>query len=852
MPKKPTMRRGKPAPGPGKRRRHGPRLPTAMRRELDAMGPGPARGSDDDEGSDAGAEDVYEYEEGVPEEEAGKNGRYDDVAKYEYEFDSDASDADEDVPSEEGEDMEEDDIDDGDDEEKQIRILQETTGMPREAFDGKKRKQALELPLQHGDRDGPVTIHDLLDNIQGKPGYSKVRKRLQQQEKKTMTVLAPLPKVERDKIERKVAYKASNKELTKWESRVKMNREAPTLTFENDTNLGVNTVAAIASEFKPRTEFEKRIAEITQSAEIMEAHKNDGARILELNKIDVEDVRERQNRLAKMRSLLFRHEMKAKRVKKIKSRTYHRMLKKDRLKAASADIEADPEAVKEYARKQEFERAEERMTLRHKNTSKWSRRIIERGLTVQDEGTRAAIAAQLQKHAHLTRKMNSTKDDSSSEESSDDNEDESDSEAKILNRGKEKILKILEEDNEIPNSGVFSLPFMERAMKKREEATYEEAQQALEEYDDSLRKLEDNDTEHNEDSYKVAGKRTFGPVKNAHEEVKKRKLEDTENSSDSEYDSDTARHEVITKHDDIQPGSALLDDEPQNDLYKSFSDIIKSPGPKTTFEVGLLAGDSWKKVKSTKGNGQSNVNDSNNKSKMPVPSMVDPKLKQQDHNSDSDSEEDMVEGFLTISDRKEKYELPSQADLIRQAFAGDDVEAEFEKDKMDVLNEENPEPEKPALVPGWGQWTDIQQKKGLPSWMLKEHEIAKRNREEALKTRKDSKLKHVIISEHVDKKVEKYLARNLPFPYTSKDVYEQSIRMPIGPDFNPTTSVSALTRPAIVKKPGVIIKPIQYEEVNPHEKPNELKRVIQRAFPNPNAKKASAKQGKRVTTQKRK
>jgi len=119
----------------------------------------------------------------------------------------------------------------------------------------------------------------------------------------------------------------------------------------------------------------------------------------------------------------------------------------------------------------------------------------------------------------------------------------------------------------------------------------------------------------------------------------------------------------------------------------------------------------------------------------------------------------MVEGFLTVSDRKENYELPSQADLIRQAFAGDDVEAEFEKDKMDVLNEENPEPEKPALVPGWGQWTDIQQKKGLPSWMIKEHEVAKRNRQEALKRRKDSKLKHVIISEHVDKKVKLYLSR---------------------------------------------------------------------------------------------
>ncbi|BAS84136.1 U3 small nucleolar RNA-associated protein 14 [Oryza sativa Japonica Group] len=842
--------------------RHGPRLPTALRRQLDALGPGTSRGSDEDEeagSDDEGAHDVYEYEEGVPEEEAGKNGRYDAVEKYEYEFDSDASNADEDVPSDEGEDMEEDDAGEDEDEEKQIRILQETTGMPREAFDGgKRKKQPLELPFQPGVGDGPVTIHDLLNNIQGKPGYSKLRKRLQQQEKKPIVVQAPLAKVEREKLERGVVYQQSKKEVTKWEPLVKRNREAPTLYFENDLNLGVNTVGAIASEFKPRNEFEKQMAEIMRSTEMMEAHKNDGVKILELNKIDMEDVRERQNRLAKMRSLLFRHEMKAKRIKKIKSRTYHRMLKKDKLKAASADFEADPEAAKEHAMKQEFKRAEERMRLKHKNTSKWAKRILKRGLDVQDEGTRAAIAAQLQQNALLTRKMNSTKDDSSSsEESSDDEEDDDESEANILNKGKEKILKILGDDNEIPTSGVFSLPFMERAMKKHEEATYEEARLALEECDESLRKLEDGNTEENGDSVKVTGKRTFGPAEDTNKVTnKKQKLDDGDKNSDSEYESDSAQHlddNEVHKIDDVQIGTALLDDdEPQDDLFKSFDDIIKNPGRKTTVEVGMLADNSWKKFKSSKGNDGSNTNGDIDKSTVKVSYMADQKLKQLDHNSDSDSEDEMVEGLLTISDAKENYKIPSQADLIRQAFAGDDVEAEFEKDKLDVLNEENPEPEKPALVPGWGQWTDIQQKKGLPSWMVKEHENAKRKREEALKRRKDAKLKHVIISEHVDKKAEKLLVRNLPFPYTSKDVYEQSIRMPIGPDFNPAISVAALNRPAIVKKPGVVIKPIQYEEVDPHEKPDEPKRVIQRAVPNPKAKRTSAKQAKAIASNKRK
>lgn len=59
-----------------------------------------------------------------------------------------------------------------------------------------------------------------------------------------------------------------------------------------------------------------------------------------------------------MRSLLFRHEVKMKRLKKIKSKTYHRLLKKDRQKSTFAEIQMNTEAAKELAMKQEFKRAE--------------------------------------------------------------------------------------------------------------------------------------------------------------------------------------------------------------------------------------------------------------------------------------------------------------------------------------------------------------------------------------------------------------------------------------------------------------------------------------------------------------
>lgn len=131
----------------------------------------------------------------------------------------------------------------------------------------------------------------------------------------------------------------------------------------------------------------------------------------------------------------------------------------------------------------------------------------------------------------------------------------------------------------------------------------------------------------------------------------------------------------------------------------------------------------------------------------------------------------MVDGILS-SVSKVPYELPSQEELIRQAFAGDDVDDDFEKDKQEILNEENPEPEKPLLLPGWGQWTHVQQKKGLPSWMLKKHEDAQKKRAEALKKRKDAQLKNVIISEKIDKKVSaiKYKVLNLSYYFQIIDI----------------------------------------------------------------------------------
>ncbi|KAJ6815061.1 uncharacterized protein M6B38_134695 [Iris pallida] len=816
-------------------RKSGPRLPSSFRKEIELLNPNPKNSDsdgEDEEGGIAVRGDLYEYEEEVPEEESKKNRRYDPVENYEYELPDDFKD--ENVPSDEDEDIVSERSDGEEEEEegdKHTRMLEGITGMPGGAFNGEKKKVVLS-DFQGGLDEGNLSINDLLDPLHGKPGYSKLRKRVQHIETKSAALQAPLPKVERERLERKVAYEHSKKDITKWEPLVKRNREAPTLYFEDDVDAGVSTVGAIASEFEPRTDFEKKMALLVRDSEIAEAHWKDGAKLLELNMVSVEDVRERQNRLAKMRSLLFRHEIKAKHIKKIKSKTYHRLLKKDKRKVASVEAEMDPEAVKEDAMKQEFKRAEERMTLKHKNSSKWAKRVLKRGLQAQDEGTRAAISDQLQQHALLTRKMSSMKDGSSSDESSDDDDDdedelshgtESDKVSKLLNKAKEKTVKLFEEEDEMPKSGVLSLPFMVRGLKKQKEAAYEEARLALQEYDSSLGNLEDGDGAESK-SNKKSGRQVFGTAKQQSHQPSKRIELDNAKHSDSEDDFEpieyTDEQEVKNGSKEAQFVSApLLDgsDMDQKAVFKNFDDIIKDPGPKTTYDVAIFASGSWKKQ--TKGEDGLSAK-AKKSAAVDNPSLPSQDTQVMDHNSDSDSEEEMVDGVLSFGTRTD-YELPSQADLIHSAFAGDDVEAEFEKDKMEVLNEENPEPEKPVLLPGWGQWTNVQHKRGPPSWMLQEHEIAKRKREDALKMRKDSNLKNVIISEKLGKKAEKLHARVLPFPYKSKEVYEQSIRMPLGPEYNPAISVGALNRPAVVKKAGMIIKPIRYEEVDPYGKSEE-------------------------------
>ncbi|KAG2287594.1 hypothetical protein Bca52824_047198 [Brassica carinata] len=351
--------------------------------------------------------------------------------------------------------------------------------------------------------------------------------------------------------------------------------------------------------------------------------------------------------------LLFRHELKSKRIKKIKSTTYHRLKNKD-LKKSSLGALMDPEMAKEEAMRQEAKRVEERMTLKHKNTGKWAKRMLNRGLNVKYDGTKAAIVEQLQMNANLSRQMNYMRDGCSSDERDDEEElrdgSDEDTPSRLIAKAKEKTLKALEDD-ELPNAVLMSLPFMARAIKKKTEEANEEAKRALEE-------------------------RVFGAT--AKVEAPKESRKDLDNFYDDiDSDNDMAGIEdnnIEPVRDNASPARNTIADTEKFD-----DDVAGNPAYKTTFDVAMFASGSWKKMTGSK---NTESKKASKKTRAPIPEAQDKK------ESESEAEQ-MVDRVLT-SASKETFVVPSQAELINRAFAGDDVLDEFEKDTDEVPNQEVP------------------------------------------------------------------------------------------------------------------------------------------------------------------
>ncbi|KAG0240366.1 Utp14 protein-domain-containing protein [Mortierella sp. GBAus27b] len=747
-----------------------------------------------------------------------------------------------------------------------------------------------------------LDISDLVGTIKDETGFSSLKKNVQALEngsKKAMpidTLSAPLPKIAQDRLNREAAYTESKKEVSKWLPVVQKNRQAEHLAFPmNAPPVDAPSSSSFASKFDATTQMEKEVQDVLVAGGMQEKTLVEFEE-LALNKMSVEEVEKRRADLRMMRELMFREELRAKRVAKIKSKTFRKIKKKERERNALTSEEMadlDPSQVQEERLLAEQKRAQERMTLKHKNTGKWAKDQLKHGNF--DPESRQAISEQIERGERLRRKIQgvgSDEEDTGGESEYSDFED--DDIQGVKSRAFEELAEVqaqLDNDQDAAleakvGKGVFAMKFMQDAAKRNKL----KAQTAAEEFRRELEEEEELRAQSSEDEWQSVAKGGKKATKKAtHKEAVTvigsggRMVFGAASASSADLADDEAT-DAPTKAVKLNNAGLI------NKVALSGGHSTKVAGPVTVKIAGsstrpLVAGNDddsdndanpWLQ---TEKHGQGKIGRKNDKGTTKHSSREDKlqaKMKKQkaaDAGSDDDVQID-TSSFLTLSkdDQKERglhqdeakndaseSEAPqvsstknkkaaakaakelakkaaqktqddsdhdmdndsdaseaapamvhaksagalSQRELVARAFANDNVVSEFEKEKLEVMEEDKPK-DVDMTLPGWGSWggkgakkrKNVVVKKALPG------EGVEANK------RKDAKLGHVIISEKRDKRSAAFSVTQIPHPFKTWEQYEQSLRTPVGKEWNTNASFQKMTLPRITTKLGTIIDPL--------------------------------------------
>ena len=207
---------------------------------------------------------------------------------------------------------------------------------------------------------------------------------------------------------------------------------------------------------------------------------------LKMNHLSAEDVASRRAEVMKTRELMFRAEMKAKRVAKIKSKTYRRLKRREKEKNLGDKSDSDgPEALL----KREAERAKERATLRHKSTGKWAKAMRRRGEMDNDQVQ--DMTEMLERGDKLRRKIQGSKENSDSDDDDSDGEDLTQLKARAF----DELAELRREDSGLAKDGgksIFDMKFMQDAAAR-------EQRELDQKVDDLMEELQDLDAPAHED-----------------------------------------------------------------------------------------------------------------------------------------------------------------------------------------------------------------------------------------------------------------------------------------------------------------------------------------------------------------
>ncbi|KAI0050580.1 Utp14-domain-containing protein [Auriscalpium vulgare] len=657
---------------------------------------------------------------------------------------------------------------------------------------------------------------------------------------------APLPQRTQERLDREAAYDQTKEEVDKWKDTMKQIKEAEHLSFPLQTKpIGRTSNLELAAKFKPTTELETSIDRLLKQAKMRE---EDLAKTeeLKMNHLSVEEVAARRAEVAKARDLMFRAEAKAKRVAKIKSKTYRRLKKKERQKLAAKLGEDDDEDEEEVKLRREVERAKERATLRHKNTGKWAKAMKSRGELDTDQ--RQDILDMLDRGDELRRKI---RGEQGSDDSDEDGSDEDGGVEGLKARAFEELAELKDDDQPETvgkSKSVFDMKFMRDAAAR-------EQLEVDRQVDDFVKEMggvggvgdddEDGEASTSQDAsgvliQRVGGRVSFRPGNPL--SIPSRQLAPSETSSTTLKSTDLPLHAQPS----LSPVESTTFDLPSagpsraqeiNPWLVPRIDLSKVGPKRNEVSVGkdsTAAVKSKNKLKkrakereeekerakddavlelsadhmlllpvtasSSSGAGLSKQKRSK-KAKSSASGLPDGARDEDDGNSEVEEQEQALSG--KGKGKANGTMAFQQRDLVALAFAGDNVVQDFEEAKRREIQEDAPH-EVDTTLAGWGSWGGTGTRKAPP----KPHLIKKIAGIDP-KSRADYGKAHVIISEKRDKKAAKYLVKDLPHPYTSRAQFERSLDTRVGTEWNTRLGFQRATMPKVTKKMGTVINPLE-------------------------------------------
>lgn len=303
---------------------------------------------------------------------------------------------------------------------------------------------------------------------------------------------APLPTVVQDRLDREAAYEKTKEEGQKWSGAMKRIKEAEHLSFplQGSDRGGVKSSGEMLSSFKPQNELESAVTALLNKANLTEEGiKKMEDNALEAQELTLEEIEERRGQLRLQRELLFRAEARAKRVAKIKSKTFRKLARKRAEKAGAGKLDIDelerldPEAADAEREKLERQRAKERATLRHgARSSKWARDVG--GDANEMEDRRRAKEEMLDIKERLQRKIAGRGEDDDDDDTSSDEVDgeegydsDQDDEEVIKTKAFDQLANLSSKDPQEANGkkkGIMNMAFMQKAQEREMKRVAEE------------------------------------------------------------------------------------------------------------------------------------------------------------------------------------------------------------------------------------------------------------------------------------------------------------------------------------------------------------------------------------------